>query len=61
MLSLIGCLAFAAKVVPLGHTFLRRLIDLSTTARNHPFLREHPGRHRMAIDSPSYESGTDER
>ena len=31
MLSLIGKLAFACKVVPPGRIFLRRLIDLSTT------------------------------
>ena len=34
LLSLIGCLAFAAKVVPPGRTFLHRLIDLSTTAQS---------------------------
>ncbi len=34
LLSLIGKLAFAAKVVPPGRTFLRRLIDLSTTAHH---------------------------
>eukprot|EP00731_Ephydatia_muelleri_P013543 Em0007g853a len=33
LLSLIGKLSFAAKVVPAGHLFLRRLIDLSTTAK----------------------------
>ena len=32
LLSLIGLLAFAAKVVPAGRTFLRRLIDLSSSA-----------------------------
>ena len=32
LLSLIGKLAFACKVVPPGRIFLRRLIDLSTTA-----------------------------
>ena len=32
LLSLIGTLSFAAKVVPAGCTFLRRTIDLSTTA-----------------------------
>ena len=31
LLSLIGKLSFAAKVVPSGRIFLRRLIDLSTT------------------------------
>lgn len=31
LLSLIGHLSFAAKVVPPGRTFLRRMIDLSTT------------------------------
>ena len=31
LLSLVGSLSFAAKVVPPGRTFLRRLIDLSTT------------------------------
>ena len=31
LLSLIGTLSFAAKVVPAGRTFLRRMIDLSTT------------------------------
>ncbi|KAL5486695.1 hypothetical protein EMCRGX_G019209 [Ephydatia muelleri] len=33
LLSLIGKLSFAAKVVPAGRLFLCRLIDLSTTAR----------------------------
>ena len=33
LLSLIGKLSFAAKVVPAGTLFLRRLIDLSTTVR----------------------------
>lgn len=33
LLSLIGKLSFAAKVVPAGRLFLRRLIDLSTTTR----------------------------
>lgn len=32
LLSFIGTLSFAAKVVPAGRTFLRRMIDLSTTA-----------------------------
>ena len=31
LLSLIGLLSFAAKVVPPGRTFLRRMIDLSTS------------------------------
>ena len=34
LLSLIGSLAFAAKVVPPGRTFTRRLIDLSTTGKH---------------------------
>ena len=34
LLSLIGTLRFAAKVVPAGQSFLRRMIDTSTTARN---------------------------
>ena len=33
LLSLIGKFSFAAKVVPAGRLFLRRLIDLSTTAK----------------------------
>ena len=33
LLSLIGKLSFAAKVVPAGRLFLRHLIDLSTTAK----------------------------
>eukprot|EP00731_Ephydatia_muelleri_P001730 Em0001g1730a len=33
LLSLIGILAFPAKIVPAGRLFLRRLIHLSTTAR----------------------------
>ena len=33
LLSLIGKLSFAAKVVPAGRLFLRRLIQLSTTVR----------------------------
>ncbi len=32
LLSLIGTLTFATKVVPAGRTFLRRMINLSTTA-----------------------------
>lgn len=32
LLSLIGTLSFAAKVVPAGRTFVRRLIDVSTSA-----------------------------
>ena len=40
LLSLIGKLSFAAKVVPAGHLFLRRLIDLSTTVdRLHHHIR----------------------
>eukprot|EP00731_Ephydatia_muelleri_P009454 Em0005g40a len=40
LLSLIGKLSFAAKVVPAGRLFLRRLIDLSTTVdRLHHHLR----------------------
>ena len=31
LLSLIGLLSFAAKVVPPGHTFLRRMINTSTS------------------------------
>ena len=34
LLSLIGKLTFACKVVPPGRLFLRRLIDLSTTVRH---------------------------
>ena len=34
LLSLIGTLSFAAKVVPPGRTFLRRMIDLSMTVRS---------------------------
>ena len=34
LLSLIGRLSFACKVVPAGRIFLRRLIDLSTTVKN---------------------------
>ena len=37
LLSLIGTLSFAAKVVPAGRTFLRRAIDLSSTV---PRLRD---------------------
>ena len=33
LLSLIGTLSFAAKVVPASRTFLRRIIDLSTTVQ----------------------------
>ena len=33
LLSLIGHLSFAAKVVPPGRTFLRRMIDLSTSQK----------------------------
>ena len=32
LLSLIGTLSFTAKIVPAGRTFLRRMIDLSTSA-----------------------------
>ena len=38
LLSLIGKLAFAAKVIPAGRIFLRRLIDASTTV---PLLNHH--------------------
>lgn len=38
LLSLIGKLSFAAKVIKPGRMFLRRLIDLSTTAKH---LRHH--------------------
>ena len=34
LLSLIGTLSFAAKVVPAGRTFLRRMIDLSMTVHS---------------------------
>ena len=33
LLSLVGKLSFAAKVIPAGRIFLRRLIDLSTFAK----------------------------
>ena len=33
LLSLIGKLSFASKIIPSGRTFIRRLIDLSTTVR----------------------------
>ena len=33
LLSLIGKLSFAAKVIPASHIFLRRLIDLSTSVK----------------------------
>ena len=33
LLSLIGKLSFASKIIPSGRTFLRRLIDLSTSVR----------------------------
>ena len=33
LLSLVGKLSFACKVVPAGHIFLCRLIDLSTTVK----------------------------
>ncbi|KAL5515958.1 hypothetical protein EMCRGX_G001212 [Ephydatia muelleri] len=40
LLPFIGKLSFAAKVVPAGHLFLRRLIDLSTTvAKLHHHIR----------------------
>ena len=45
LLSLIGKLAFACKVVPPGRIFLRRLIDLSTTARH---LHHHVTLNRAA-------------
>ena len=35
LLSLIGVLSFAAKVVKSGRTFLRRLIDLSISGLGH--------------------------
>ena len=34
ILSLIGKLSFAAKVIPAGRIFLRRLIDLSTSVKS---------------------------
>ena len=42
LLSLIGKLAFACKVVPPGRIFLRRLIDLSTTV--------HPIHHHITLN-----------
>ena len=45
LLSLIAKLAFACKVVPPGRIFLRRLIDLSTTARH---LHHHVTLNRAA-------------
>ena len=43
LLSLIGRLSFASKVVPAGRLFLRRLIDLSTTVeRLHHHIRLGP-------------------
>ena len=43
LLSLIGKLSFACKVVPAGHIFLRRLIDLSMTVK---YLHHHIRRGR---------------
>ena len=42
LLSLIGKLAFACKVIPAGHIFLRRLIDTTHTVDNpsHLILRQ---------------------
>ena len=39
LLSLIGKLSFACKVVPAGRIFLRRLIDLSSVTRLHHHIR----------------------
>ena len=38
LLSLIGKLSFACKVVPSGRVFLRRLIDLSTSVENYTII-----------------------
>ena len=44
LLSLIGKLAFASKLIPSGRTFLRRIIDLSTSVKqlyHHVTLNSH--------------------
>ena len=44
LLSLIGHLAFASKVVPPGRSFVRRMIDLSTTRKHlNDFVRLNEG------------------
>ena len=43
LLSLIGKLSFACKVVPAGHIFLHHLIDLSMTVKYvHHHIRQNP-------------------
>lgn len=46
LLSLIGKLNFACRIIPAGHIFLRRLIDLSTSARlpHHHVTMNHDAR-----------------
>ena len=47
LLSLIGKLSFASKVIPSGRTFIRRLIDLSTTVNKLS--------HRISLNSEARE------
>ena len=47
LLSLIGKLSFASKVIPSGRTFIRRLIDLSTTVNKLS--------HRISLNSAARE------
>ena len=50
LFSLIGKLNFACSIIPAGHTFLQRLIDLSTTARlpHHHISLNTDVRHNVA-------------
>ena len=50
LLSLIGKLNFACRIIPAGCIFLRRLIDLSTTARlpHHHITMNREARHDIA-------------
>ena len=59
LLSLIGKLNFACRIIPAGRIFLRRPINLSMTARfphrqsYHNECRSSPG-NRMVVNVPSY-------
>ena len=55
LLSLIGKLSFAAKVIPAGHLFLCHLIDLSTTVsqlHHHACYTKQPGLGRRSVVAP---------
>ena len=48
--SLLGYLSFCAKVVPIGHGFLRRLFDATRGYQSKESLHQHPPPIRMTAD-----------